>query len=47
VLAESIGWPVFFVISTVLAVPALVMLWTMRGAVRSLETDSASSAQDP
>jgi len=47
VLAESIGWPVFFVISTVLAVPALVMLWTMREAVRSLETDSASSAQDP
>ncbi|RQP24468.1 AmpG family muropeptide MFS transporter [Piscinibacter terrae] len=39
VLAESIGWPTFFIISTVLAAPALVMLWWMRHAVRSLEVD--------
>jgi len=39
VLAESIGWPRFFVVSTLLAAPALVMLWVMRGPVRSLEVD--------
>jgi len=37
VLAESIGWPAFFVLSTVLAVPALVMLWWHRVAMRALE----------
>jgi len=37
VLAESIGWPHFFVVSTVLALPALVMLWWMRGPVRALD----------
>jgi len=37
VLAESIGWPTFFVVSTVLAVPALAMLWTLRASVRALE----------
>ncbi len=37
VLAESIGWPTFFIISTVLAAPALVMLWRMRDSVRALE----------
>ena len=39
VLAESIGWPTFFVISTVLAAPALVMLWWLREPVRALEVD--------
>jgi PAT family beta-lactamase induction signal transducer AmpG len=38
VLAESIGWPNFFVVSTLLAAPALVMLWLMRAPVRALET---------
>jgi MFS transporter, PAT family, beta-lactamase induction signal transducer AmpG len=37
VLAESIGWPTFFVVSTVLALPALAMLWWLRGPVRALE----------
>ncbi len=37
VLAESIGWPAFFVVSTVAAVPALVMLWWLRNSVRALE----------
>lgn len=40
VLAESIGWPTFFIVSTVLAAPALVMLWWLRPAVRALESDS-------
>ena len=38
VLAEAIGWPTFFIVSTVLAAPALLMLWWMRVPVRSLET---------
>jgi len=43
VLAESIGWPVFFIVSTVAALPALAMLWWMRGSVRSLEVDPATA----
>jgi PAT family beta-lactamase induction signal transducer AmpG len=37
VLAESIGWPAFFIVSTVAAVPALAMLWWLRASVRALE----------
>ncbi len=37
VLAESIGWPAFFIVSTVLALPALGLLWVMRSAVQRLE----------
>ena len=43
VLAESIGWPAFFVTSTVLAAPALVMLWWLRAPVRALEVDPAAA----
>ncbi len=39
VMAETIGWPSFFIASTVLAVPALLMLWWLRGPVRALEVD--------
>ena len=39
VLAESIGWPTFFIVSTVLALPALVMLWWLRAPVQALEVD--------
>jgi PAT family beta-lactamase induction signal transducer AmpG len=46
VLAESIGWPTFFVVSTVLALPALWMLWAMRASVRSLEVDRGGTAAD-
>jgi PAT family beta-lactamase induction signal transducer AmpG len=42
VLAESIGWPAFFIVSTVAALPALVMLWWLRESVRALEVDPAS-----
>ena len=42
VLAESIGWPVFFIVSTVVALPALLMLWWMRASVRALEYDPAA-----
>ena len=37
VLAEAIGWPTFFIVSTVLALPALGMLWWLRDAVRELD----------
>ena len=39
VLAEAIGWPAFFVVSTVAALPALAMLWWLRAPVRALEVD--------
>jgi PAT family beta-lactamase induction signal transducer AmpG len=37
VLAESIGWPTFFVVSTVAAAPALALLWWLRASVRALD----------
>ncbi|MFM9916312.1 MAG: AmpG family muropeptide MFS transporter [Rhizobacter sp.] len=47
VLSEAIGWPTFFIVSTVLALPALGMLWWLRDAVRELEADpNAPSADD-
>lgn len=39
VLAETIGWPVFFLVSTVVAVPALALLWALRTPVKALEVD--------
>ena len=46
VLAESIGWPAFFVVSTVLALPALAMLWPMRLTLRRLELVPGAPADD-
>ena len=46
VLAESIGWPTFFIVSTVLALPALGMLWTMRQAVHRLEVSPGAPLDD-
>ena len=47
VLAESVGWPSFFVVSTLAALPALWMLWWLREPVRALEVDpKAARAQD-
>ena len=46
VLAETIGWPTFFILSTVAAVPALWMLWAMRATVRQLEADPAHARAD-
>jgi PAT family beta-lactamase induction signal transducer AmpG len=37
VLAESIGWPTFFIVSTVAAAPALALLWWLRSSVQALE----------
>ncbi|HET9645534.1 MAG TPA: MFS transporter [Burkholderiaceae bacterium] len=46
VLAESIGWPTFFVLSTIAAVPALAMLIAMRGSVQALEVDPNAPISD-
>ena len=46
VLAESIGWPTFFIISTVLAAPALVMLWWLRESVQALDVPAGALADD-
>ena len=46
VLAASIGWPDFFIVSTVLALPALGMLWVMRAPVRRLEVPPDAPLDD-
>lgn len=46
VLAEAIGWPLFFIISTIAAAPALLMLWWMRESVRALEAPSGPLVAD-
>jgi PAT family beta-lactamase induction signal transducer AmpG len=46
VLAESIGWPSFFIVSTLTAIPALIMLWWLRAPVRALEVDPDAALLD-
>ncbi|MFZ2987930.1 MFS transporter, partial [Ideonella sp.] len=46
VLAESIGWPSFFVLSTVLAFPALLLLWRLRASIEALTPDPAAAGLD-
>lgn len=46
VSAETIGWPTFFIVSTIVAVPALIMLWWMRNSVRGLEVDPRAASMD-
>ncbi len=46
VLAESIGWPSFFIVSTLAALPALWMLWWLRAPIRALEVDPHAPAVD-
>ena len=46
VLAESIGWPAFFIVSTLAALPALCMLWWLRAPVRALEFDPNAARVD-
>jgi PAT family beta-lactamase induction signal transducer AmpG len=46
VLAESIGWPSFFIVSTVLAAPALVLLVWLRRPVQALEVVPGAGAAD-
>ena len=46
VLAESIGWPAFFIVSTVLALPALGLLWAMRATVQRLDATPGAPLDD-
>lgn len=43
-LAETVGWPVFFLVSTVAALPGLWMLLRLRGAVQRLDAPAAAPA---
>ncbi|MGM9487849.1 AmpG family muropeptide MFS transporter [Ideonella sp. YS5] len=43
VLALSIGWPAFFIVSTVFALPGVAMLWWLRPTVQALEVDPEAS----
>ena len=36
VMAESIGWPAFFVVAVVLGVPGVYMVWRMRSTIEAL-----------
>jgi PAT family beta-lactamase induction signal transducer AmpG len=46
VTAETIGWPTFFLLSTVLALPALLMLVWLRAPVQALEVDPTQRPVD-
>jgi len=46
VLAEAIGWPDFFLVSIVLALPALWMLKNLRASVEALEVPADASTLD-
>jgi PAT family beta-lactamase induction signal transducer AmpG len=37
VLAESIGWPAFFLIAIALAMPALILLLKLKPAIQALD----------
>ncbi|EHR68930.1 hypothetical protein BurJ1DRAFT_0031 [Burkholderiales bacterium JOSHI_001] len=45
VLAQSIGWPVFFLLSTAVALPGLLLLLARRSAVQALDDASAAAAR--
>jgi PAT family beta-lactamase induction signal transducer AmpG len=40
VLAETIGWPAFFLVSVALGLPGLAMLWRLRRPIRALDAAS-------
>jgi PAT family beta-lactamase induction signal transducer AmpG len=46
VTAESIGWPGFFVLSTWLAAPALLMLLWLRSAIEALDAPPPATVPD-
>lgn len=45
VLAESIGWPTFFIVSTIAAAPALALLWWLRASVQALDAPARESRE--
>ncbi len=46
VLSVSIGWPMFFIFSTVMALPGLIILWMMKSKVIELEYIKGSNLAD-
>ena len=46
VLAQSIGWPAFFLASIVAAVPALALLFALRAPIAMLEADPDAPLRD-
>ena len=46
VLAQSIGWPSFFIVSTIVALPALALLLVLRSPIDMLEADPARKGDD-
>jgi PAT family beta-lactamase induction signal transducer AmpG len=43
VMAESIGWPAFFVMAVLLGLPGLYMVWRMRAVIGRLGSDPAGT----
>lgn len=46
VLTESIGWPIFFIISAVMAVPGLYMLYKLKHIIQELDSPKSVSLAD-
>ncbi|WP_312028345.1 AmpG family muropeptide MFS transporter [Aquabacterium sp. J223] len=46
VMAEAVGWPVFFVVSTAAAVPGLLLLVALRRSVQALAVDPRARGVD-
>jgi MFS transporter, PAT family, beta-lactamase induction signal transducer AmpG len=46
VLATTLGWPSFFVFSTIAAIPGLVMLWSLKSVVKNLDAPKEVSLLD-
>ena len=46
VLSQSIGWPAFFIVSTVVALPSLAMLWWLRSSIRALDAPAGTVPAD-
>ncbi len=42
-LVEAYGWPVFFLVTVVIAVPGLVLLWWLREGIRKLDEPVAEA----
>lgn len=46
VLAESIGWPTFFLVSIAFAVPGVVLLWALRAPISALDRPKGDTPTD-
>lgn len=46
VLTASIGWPSFFIFSTVMAIPGLIMLYNLKDVIQALDTPKNISLLD-